>query len=69
MALALQLALSLDYGLFLIHRYHEEREKTDDINLAIKQAFKRSFSSITASALTTIAGFLSLFFHEIFHRL
>ncbi|MFA7422359.1 MAG: MMPL family transporter [Acholeplasmataceae bacterium] len=62
MALALQLALSLDYGLFLIHRYHEEREKTDDINLAIKQAFKRSFSSITASALTTIAGFLSLFF-------
>jgi len=62
MALALQLALSLDYGLFLIHRYHEEREKTDDINLAIKQAFKKSFSSITASALTTIAGFLSLFF-------
>lgn len=62
MALALQLALSLDYGLFLIHRYHEEKEKTADVNEAIRLAFRRSFSSITASALTTIAGFISLFF-------
>ncbi len=64
MALALQLALSLDYGLFLMHRYYEEREKTDDIPAAIKSAFRRSFPSITASALTTIAGFLSLLFMQ-----
>lgn len=60
MALALQLALSLDYGLFLMHRFYEEKEKTDDLNQAIKTAYKRAFPSITASALTTIAGFLSL---------
>jgi uncharacterized protein len=62
MALALQLALSLDYGLFLVHRYYEERETTDSPQLAIRNAFKRSFPSITASALTTIAGFLSILF-------
>lgn len=62
MALALQLALSLDYGLFLIHRFYEEKEHTDHVDEAIKKAFKRSFPSITASALTTIAGFVSLLF-------
>jgi len=62
MALALQLALSLDYGLFLMHRFYEEKEMTDDLNQAIKTAYKRAFPSITASALTTIAGFLSLLF-------
>ncbi len=64
MALALQLALSLDYGLFLVHRYYEEKETTDDVLLAIKNAFKRSFPAITASALTTIAGFLSILFMQ-----
>lgn len=62
MALALQLALSLDYGLFLMHRFYEEKEKTENLSIAIKTAFKRSFPSITASALTTIAGFVSLLF-------
>lgn len=62
MALALQLALSLDYGLFLIHRFYEEKEKTDDLNEAIHLSYKHAFPSITASALTTIAGFLSLLF-------
>lgn len=62
MALALQLALSLDYGLFLVHRYYEERESTDDVATAVKNAFRRSFPAITASALTTIAGFLSILF-------
>ncbi|BCR35858.1 efflux RND transporter permease subunit [Mariniplasma anaerobium] len=62
MALALQLALSLDYGLFLVHRYYEERETTESPSVAVKNAFKRSFPAITASALTTIAGFLSILF-------
>lgn len=62
MSLALQLALSLDYGLFLMHRFYEEKEKTEDLSQAIKLAFKRSFPSITASALTTVAGFVSLLF-------
>lgn len=62
MALALQLALSLDYGLFLMHRFYEEKEKHEDLSQAINIAFKRSFPSITASALTTVAGFVSLLF-------
>lgn len=62
MALALQLALSIDYALFLTHRYREEREITDNSNTAMKAAFKKTFPAITASALTTIAGFLSLMF-------
>ncbi len=62
MALALQLALSIDYALFLTHRYREEREHTKDAKIAIKMAFKKTFPAITASALTTMAGFLSIMF-------
>ncbi|OHE35704.1 MAG: hypothetical protein A2013_03425 [Tenericutes bacterium GWE2_38_8] len=61
MALALQLALSLDYSLFLIHRFYEEKEKEADPIKASKLALKHAFPSITASAFTTIAGFSALF--------
>ncbi|MBN2300813.1 MAG: MMPL family transporter, partial [Acholeplasmataceae bacterium] len=61
MALALQLALSIDYAIFMIHRYYEER-KTYDAHEAAHLARKHTFKSITASALTTIAGFTALFF-------
>jgi len=61
MALALQLALSLDYSLFLIHRFYEEKEKEADPVKASKLALKHAFPSITASAFTTIAGFSALF--------
>ena len=60
MALALQLALSIDYALFLIHRFYEERIDHDPSTSA-KLAFRHAFKSITASALTTIAGFTALF--------
>ncbi len=61
MALALQLALSIDYAIFMIHRFYEER-KTHDAHDAAHLARKHTFKSITASALTTIAGFTALFF-------
>lgn len=61
MALVLQLALSIDYALFMIHRYYEER-KSHDKHMASKLARNHSFKSITISALTTIAGFTALFF-------
>lgn len=64
MAAVLQLAISMDYSLFLFHRYHEEREAGLDVIAAIKVAVKHSLSSITASALTTIAGFLALLFMQ-----
>jgi hypothetical protein len=60
MTMALQLALSFDYSLFLLHRYEEEREQGADIIPAIALATKKTFTSITGSAFTTIAGFLAL---------
>ncbi len=59
LALALQLALSIDYTLFFLHRYHEERRKLSPTE-AMHQAYKKTLPAITASALTTIAGFLAL---------
>ncbi len=64
MAAVLQLAVSLDYSIFLFHRYNEEREAGSDVMAAITIAVKYSLSSISASALTTIAGFLALLFME-----
>ncbi len=64
MALALQLAMSLDYALFLIHRFYEHHEAGSSIKDAISSAFKESLRVISASALTTIAGFVALFFMD-----
>lgn len=55
----LQLAMSLDFSLFLIHRYYEERETSDKVEAVVKST-KAAFKSVTASALTTIFGFLAL---------
>lgn len=59
MSLALQLALSIDYALFMIHRYYEEREFYC-ASEAAKKALKHSIKPIATSALTTIAGFGAL---------
>ena len=61
MCLALQLALSIDYAIFIIHRYQEER-MTSKREEAITKAVKHSIKPITISALTTIAGFVALTF-------
>lgn len=60
MAMALQLALSLDYSIFLLHRYHEERDRGASVVDAIAIATRKIFGSVTGSAFTTIAGFLAL---------
>ncbi len=60
----LQLAISLDYSLFLMHRYLEEKDSGLDLHHALSKAMRSSFSSISASALTTIAGFTALVFME-----
>lgn len=57
----LQLAVSLDYSVFLIHRFEECRmENGEDIKEAMKQALCKSTSSILSSGLTTVIGFLAL---------
>ncbi len=60
----LQLGLSMDYAIFLMHAYSEEREKTLDENLAMQRAIPKTFSTISSSAMTTVFGFLALFFMQ-----
>ncbi|MDR0951625.1 MAG: MMPL family transporter [Oscillospiraceae bacterium] len=57
----LQLALSMDYSIFLIHAYIEERKTAESDEKAMLCAMKKTLAVIVASAATTIAGFLALF--------
>lgn len=56
----LQLAVSLDYSVFLIHRYEECRQTCSDNREAMVQALCKSTASILSSGLTTVIGFLAL---------
>ncbi|MGN1182966.1 MAG: RND family transporter [Faecalibacillus sp.] len=56
----LQLAVSLDYSVFLIHRFHECLDNTKDTKLAMVDALCMSTSSILSSGLTTVIGFAAL---------
>lgn len=56
----LQLAVSLDYAIFLLGRFGEYRHDTDNVTEAMIKAMKRSVPPIFASALTTIFGFMAL---------
>ena len=63
-AAVLQLAMSMDYSLFICHRYSEERKNGLDVLPAVLAATKKSLGSISASSTTTIAGFLALIFMQ-----
>lgn len=56
----LQLAVSMDYSVFLIHRFTECRKNTSDPVEAMVDALTMSTSSILSSGLTTVIGFLAL---------
>lgn len=56
----LQIAVALDYSVFLIHRFEACRSVNDDPEEAMAEALTRSSSSIVSSGLTTIIGFLAL---------
>lgn len=58
----LQLAVSLDYAIFLLHSFSSFREKTDNPEVAMELAMKKSFSAIAASASTTFFGFIAISF-------
>ena len=60
----LLLAVSMDYTVFVMHRFKEEKLKTNDKKVAMIEALDVSFSSILSSALTTIIGFLDLVFMQ-----
>ena len=61
-AAVLQLGVTMDYSIFLYHRYEEERANFDDKRDAMTQAIIAAFRSLSGSSLTTIAGFLALCF-------
>lgn len=56
----LQLAVSMDYSVFLIHRFTECRKAESDTKQAMIDALTMSTSSILSSGLTTVIGFLAL---------
>ncbi|MBR3152328.1 MAG: MMPL family transporter [Clostridia bacterium] len=58
----LQLAVSLDYAVFLSHSFDKYRKQNMDIKDAMKLAMKDSLKSISASCLTTLFGFVALLF-------
>ncbi len=58
----LQLAVSMDYAIFLLHRFSDYREEGHSIEQAMKLAMVKSFTPISSSALTTLFGFLTLIF-------
>lgn len=57
----LQLAVSLDYAIFLLHSFNYYRDSHDP-QKAMKLAMKQAFPTIAASAATTIIGFSALMF-------
>lgn len=59
-AAILQLAVSIDYAIFLLHRFGDYREEGLEPVAAMKEAMRAASSAITASAMTTIFGFLAL---------
>ncbi|WP_456272483.1 efflux RND transporter permease subunit [Bacillus sp. AK031] len=58
----LQLAVSLDYAVFLLHSFSDYRKTTNNPEEAMELAMKKSFPAITASAATTFFGFIALTF-------
>lgn len=62
----LQLALAMDYSIFLMHSFYEERKNAPlaDAKTAMSRALPKTLKSVSASALTTIGGFIALFAME-----
>ncbi len=58
----LQLAVTMDYSIFLWHSYNEQREKTEDNKKAMETAIRETLTSVLGSSITTVAGFIALCF-------
>lgn len=59
-AAAMQLGISVDYSIFLMHRFEEEQVKGKSNDEAMVAALSKSSTAISASALTTAGGFAAL---------
>ena len=58
----LQLAVTMDYSIFLWHSYNEQRGKIEDNKTAMAVAIKETLTSVLGSSVTTVAGFIALCF-------
>ncbi|MDR0292528.1 MAG: MMPL family transporter [Oscillospiraceae bacterium] len=60
----LQLAVSLDYAIFLLHSFGKRRKSGVSVETAMREAVRESFSAVAASASTTLFGFMALLFMD-----
>lgn len=59
----LQLGVTMDYSIFLLESYEANKVRYDgDKNRAMAHAISNTFTSVTSSSITTIAGFAALCF-------
>lgn len=58
----LQLAVTMDYSIFLWHSYGEQKQIYDDHKKAMTVAIKETVRSVLGSSITTVAGFIALCF-------
>ena len=63
LAAVLQLGVTLDYSIFLMHSYEEQQARYNgDKERAMAHAISQTFSSVIGSSVTTVAGFIALCF-------
>ena len=58
----LQLAVTMDYSIFLWHSYNEQKERYSDKEDAMAEAIHETMASVLGSSITTVAGFIALCF-------
>lgn len=63
-AAILQLGVTMDFSVFLIDRYEEEKLRIPDKSQAMANAIENTFVSVSGSSLTTVFGFLALCFMQ-----
>ena len=64
-AAILQLGVTVDYSIFFVNRYNEERRYSRTKEEAMSRALHGSFISLSGSSLTTLFGFLALCFMQL----
>ena len=62
LAAVLQLAVTMDYSIFLWHSYNEQLQHCSDNKEAMARAISLTLSSVVGSSITTVAGFVALCF-------
>ena len=62
LAAVLQLAVTMDYSIFLWHSYNEQLRQCSDNKEAMARAISLTLSSVVGSSVTTVAGFVALCF-------